>query len=461
MTSPEVILAPQPGSQVHFVTCPIREVLYEGTRGPGKTLALIMDFLQDVGKGHGIHWRGILFRQTYKQLTDIIKKTKEWIPRLFPDAVFNKTEHTWTFPEGEELLLRYMDSPGDYWEYHGHEYSWVGFEELTNWATNECYEAMKSCNRSAHPGMPRKYRATCNPWGAGHGWVKAYFIDPAPAGEVIQSGKKGWKRVRIHGDIEENKILNEADPEYLDTLNSIEDENLRKAWRFGDWDIAAGGMFSDVWSPRHHVVKPFEIPKTWALSRSFDWGSSKPFSIGWWAKANGDQPTNYKRHIASGTWLRIGEWYGSNGKPNQGCHMLASEVGAGMLAREKQMGIVVDQGVADSAIFAGGSGMSHDTIESTHRAQGIRWTPAKKGPGSRKAGWERIRELFAAAKTAPMENPGLLIFDTCRDFIRTVPTLLRDEKQPDDIDSSTEDHCADETRYVLTTEIPRAGAVDY
>ena len=89
--------------------------------------------------------------------------------------------------------------------------------------------------------------------------------------------------------------------------------------------------------------------------------------------------------------------------------------------------------------------------------EGIKWHPANKGPGSRKTGWEKIRTVMAATQKHPMENPGIIIFDTCRQFIRTVPTLLRDEKQPDDIDTNTEDHIADETRYRLTTKIPKAG----
>lgn len=454
-----VVLAPQPGSQVQFLTCPAREVLFEGTRGPGKTLALLMDFLQHVGNGHGAHWRGILFRETYPQLQDVITKTKEWFWQVFPLAEYNKADYTWTFPEGEQLLLRHMKDPSQYWDYHGHEYPFIGWEELTNWPTSECYDMMKACNRSSYKGMPRKYRATCNPWGAGHGWVKQRFIDPAPACTPIQDSPKGWVRVRIHGDVTENVALLDAQPDYVDQLDTIEDESLRKAWRFGDWDIAAGGIFTDVWSPPFHVIAPHDIPSTWELSRSFDWGSSKPFSVGWWAKCNGDQPKDSKRHIARGTWVRFAEWYGSNGKPNQGCHMLAAEVARGILDREKQLGIKVREGIADAAIFDNGSGLSNESIATTMERLGVLWTPANKGPGSRAQGWEKIRELFVNAKQTPMEKPGLLVWETCRNFIRTVPTLLRDDKKPDDVDTHAEDHVADEVRYRLMTEVPRAGAV--
>ena len=102
----EATWAPQDGSQVAFLlaSC-IFEVLYEGTRGPGKTDCLLMDFLQHVGKGYGAEWRGILFRQTYPQLSDVINKTQKWFRLLFPDAKYNKATHTWTFPDGEQLLF--------------------------------------------------------------------------------------------------------------------------------------------------------------------------------------------------------------------------------------------------------------------------------------------------------------------------------------------------------------------
>src|SRR6185437_8471143 len=121
---------------------------------------------------------------------------------------------------GEELLLRHMKGPDDYWNYHGHEYPWIGWEELTNWPTSECYESMFACSRSSYDGMPRKYRATCNPYGRGHAWVKARFVDPAPAGVVIRETGKP-ERVRIHGQLTENTHLAKADPEYLAKLQAI------------------------------------------------------------------------------------------------------------------------------------------------------------------------------------------------------------------------------------------------
>jgi hypothetical protein len=144
---PNIVWAPQAGSQTEFLLCPLFEVLYEGTRGPGKTDALIMDFAKDTGKGFGAAWRGILFRKSYPELGDVIAKSKKWFSRMRNAPEFNESKSTWTWPTGEQLLLRHMARPDDYNAYHGHEYPWIGFEELTTWSTPDCFTIMQSCCR--------------------------------------------------------------------------------------------------------------------------------------------------------------------------------------------------------------------------------------------------------------------------------------------------------------------------
>lgn len=452
---PNIIWQPQAGSQALFLTCPFNEVLYEGTRGPGKTDALLMSFLMHVGRGYGAEWRGILFRREYKHLEDVIKKSKKWFRQIFPSARFLKSsgDYKWIFPDGEELLFRNMDNVDDYWNYHGHEYPWIGWEELTNWPDSSCYDMMKACNRSSHPTLPRKYLSTCNPHGVGHGWVKAYFIDPASAGvPIVDTDEFGntTTRVRLFGSIWENKILLENDPEYLKKLLAIKDENLKKAWLEGDWDIVAGGMFSDFWEQKTHIIPPFDIPKSWKIDRSFDWGSSKPFSVGWYAESDGTEATmkdGTKRNFPRGTVFRISEYYGWNGKPNHGLGMLAVEIARKIKEYEAAFGRFVHPGPADNAIFDTQNG---NCIADDMTRIGVRWERSDKSPGSRMNGWEKCKQMLAASMKYPMEEPGFFVFDTCRQFTRTVPVLVRDDKKPDDIDTEQEDHIADEWRYRLT-----------
>lgn len=294
--------------------------------------------------------------------------------------------------------------------------------------------------------IPRHIRSSTNPYGVGHNWVKNYFIDPAPYGKVI-TDKDGNKRVCLFGSVKENPFLGE---DYIKTLQSITDPNKRKAWLEGSWDITSGGMFDDLWDVTKHVVKPFKIPHSWRIDRSFDWGSSRPFSVGWWALTDGtdaELPDGTKRSFPRKTLIRIGEWYGTTGKPNEGLRMTAKNVALGIKARELQMGIHnrVNGGPADSAIYA----VTDDaSIGQNMESEGVFWTPADKKAGSRKNGWELIRDRMSAV-VDPMtsDKPGLYIFDTCRDFIRTVPPIPRDGKDPDDVDTDAEDHIADDVRY--------------
>jgi hypothetical protein len=466
--APEVIWKPQPGSQEEFLRCPIFEVLYEGTRGPGKTDALLMDFGQFVGRGHGPAWRGILFRQTFPQLTDVISKTKKWFPQIWPDVSFNGSMHTWTWKTGEQLLLRQFNRDDDYWNFHGHEYPWVGWEELCNWPTPSGYKRMMSVCRSPDAKVPRHYRATTNPYGPGHNWVKQRWRLPQHRSRIIwdatdEEGHKEPPRVAIHGFLDENQVLLKADPDYKDRLRaSARNEAEMRAWMEGDWDIVAGGMFDDVWARPIHVIPAFTIPHSWRIDRSFDWGSSKPFSVGWWAESDGSDvqlPSGAIISTVPGDTFRIAEWYGWNKQPNEGLRMLATEVAYGIVEREVKWGIHgrVEGGPADTSIFTTENGSCiADDMEAPVRLPngqvhaGVYWTRADKSPGSRKMGWEMVRKMLKQAipeKNRPREKPGLFVFSTCEQFIRTVPVLPRDGRDIDDVDSKAEDHIADETRY--------------
>lgn len=457
-------------SQELFLAMTEMEGLYHGTRGPGKTDTLLMDFASGVGQGYGRAWRGILFRQTYPQLADVVAKSERWFRLMFPGAKFNKSKMMWEFPGGEVLLFRHMNSPGDYWNYHGHEYPWIGWEELTNWSTDECYKSMFSCCRCSVMGVPRRIRATTNPYGVGHNWVKerwrlhgAWWKPIVIKDAKDREGNEEPERFAIHGHIDENYILLKADPKYKTSIvASAASPEMTKAWLHGSWAIIAGGMFGDVWRPAVHIIKPFVIPPSWRIDRSFDWGSAKPFSVGWWAESDGSdyQDADHKwRSSVRGDLYRIAEWYGFTGKANEGVKMLASEVAQGIKQREYDWGYInkVHEGPADSSIFDSENGNCiADDMEEPIRLndgkqyRGVSWTRAFKRPGSRKTGWEKMRRMLkdAIPETGkPRERPGLFVFDTCAQFIRTVPVLPRDEKNMDDVDTDAEDHIGDETRY--------------
>lgn len=457
--------APQPGSQEAFLTCPYPEVLYEGTRGPGKTDALLMDFAQEVGKGWGREWRGVLFRRTFPELADVIEKSERWFPLIFKGATYNKADHSWHFESGETLLFRHFLREKDYWSYHGHAYPWIGWEELTTWPDSSGYLKMFSCNRSTKVGMPLRVRSTTNPYGVGHNWVKARWRLPLKEGQIIgpvirdsrdREGSLEPPRVAIRGYLVENRILLHADAGYIQRIRAAARNPAElRAWIYGDWNIVAGGMLDDVWNDAVHRVPAIPlhlIPRRWRISRSYDHGSSKPFSVGWWATSNGE-PYKYNGRwygVLAGDKYRIADWYGWNGNPNEGVKMASGSIAQGILDREADWGLVgrVKETVADSSIFD-----EHEPKKSVAGEMskvGVYWDPADKGPGSRKQGWEQIRTLLKNALPSYAgirENKGLFIFDTCTHWLRTVPVLPRSDKDLDDVDTESEDHTGDETRY--------------
>lgn len=485
-TFTEAVWAPQAGSQYFFLKDPTTEVLYEGTRGPGKTDALIMDFCQDVGKGWGIEWRGVLFRQTHPQLRDVIEKSKKWVKRIWPDAFFNEIKTFWEWPSGERLYFSHFDTPAQYSNYHGHAYPWIGWEELTTWASPDCYKVMFSCSRSTAKGMPRKIRATTNPYGVGHNWVKTRFRLPVAPKQILgpviddavdETGKKEPPRRAIHGYLDENKILLYADPEYKDRIRAAaRNASELAAWMDGSWDIVAGGMFDDIWYEYREqiVMAPFDLPPHWRVYRAYDHGSSKPFSVGWYALSDG---TDLKmrdgkvRATLRGDLFRIHEWYGWRGQPNEGCRMLTNEIARGIVEREITWGLRdpqgkwsrVRRGPADSAIFdPEDNGQPSIASDFEKRVpigginhKGIFWEPIDKSPGSRKQGWEQMRKRLKATKRPEggyREIPGLFVSSECQHWLRCVPVLPRDDKDLDDVDDDAEDHNGDETRYMLRFE---------
>jgi hypothetical protein len=196
-----------------------------------------------------------------------------------------------------------------------------------------------------------------------------------------------------------------------------------------------------------------KIPSGWYLDKSFDWGSTKPFSIGWWAESNGEPLEWNGRKFGGvpGDVIRLAEWYGWTGHRNEGVRMLAPEIAEGVLDREEEMGLKgkFHSGPADTNIFDTAMGKS---IANDMKEKGVVWREADKGPGSRKQGWEQMRKMFKQAIPIagnPRELPGLFVTDRCEQFIETVPFLPRDDLDLDDVDTESEDHIADETRYRL------------
>lgn len=466
--------SPLPGSQVTFLKCPIHEVLLHGNRGPGKTEALLMSFAQEVGKGWGSAWRGILFRQTFDDLNDVIKKIDALYPKLFPGFRFlrSKSEYKCEWPTGEVLYLRNLATEDDYQAYHGHEYPWIGFEELTQWPTDGPYLLMQSCSRSSTPGMPTMVRATTNPSGPGHRWVKKRFNLPHGTNKVIEEKDPSGvtlKRVAIKSNLDENFILLTNTPDYKAKIRqAAKTKALAAAWLDGSWDITSGGLIDDVWSSEVHVVPTFnaaKIPRSWVINRSYDHGQARPFAVLWWGESSGEPlqlPDGRQIGQVRGDLVLLAEWYGSTGKDNEGLRMAATAIASGVKDRESDYGFGYrcGEGPADTEIWSKDSRGTQRSPADDMEDEGVFWDKADKSAGSRKRGWERLRAYLEGAvphKDGTRDRPGLFILDRCEKWLELVPPMPSDRDDPDDLPDNYEDHICDATRYRLTYEVSSGG----
>jgi len=215
-----------------------------------------------------------------------------------------------------------------------------------------------------------------------------------------------------------------------------------RAWLEGDWNVIQGAFF-DKWS-NANIIPPFAIPEGWSRLRSFDWGYAAPFSVGWWAVVTDHQPIGGGRIVPRGALVRYREWYGAEGtgsRPGRGLRLEAEAVAAGILEREA--GERISLGVADPSIFQQNGGPS---LAERMRRAGVNFRAAdntRVGKAGAMSGWDQMRARIAGRNGTPM----LYVFDTCRDFIRTVPVLQHDPGRPEDLDTHAEDHIADEARY--------------
>jgi hypothetical protein len=458
LSDPQVIWSPQPGPQTLLIQCPVFEVFYGGARGGGKTDGSIGDWLLHAAT-YGEHAVGIFVRRKLTQLAEVIARTKILFKKL--NATYNEQKKEWLMPNGARLKFVYLERDSDAENYQGHNYTRVYIEEATNFPDPAPIQKLKATLRSA-AGVPCGIRLTGNPGGPGHSWVKARYIDngpfkvvretedvPMPDGTTVVAE---IERVFIPAKLTDNRLLLQNDPSYILRLRQSGSPALVKAWLEGLWNEIEGAYFAEYDEDKHVVFGELVIPSWWLRFRAMDWGSAKPFSIGWYAVSDGKALPGGQL-FPRGALVKYREWYGMTEKPNQGLKLPANLVARGVLIREA--GERITYGVADPSIFANNGGPS---IAEMMIVEGCSWLRADN---ARQAGWEQVR------KRLEPDPAQLYIHESCIHTRRTFPLVQHCEKNPEDLDTETEDHALDETRYAVMSRqwvtdesIPSTGAMN-
>jgi hypothetical protein len=447
--------------QSAFIACPIFEILFGGARGGGKTDGSLGDFLEHAD-AYGEHSIGIMFRRQRTELIETIERSKAIYGPL--GWKYHEQDKMWRAPNGARLRFAYLERDADAEAYQGHSYTRVYVEEIGNFPSEKPILKLMATLRSG-AGVPVGFRATGNPGGPGHGWVKARYIAPAPGGwKVIKDPETGLERVFIPSRVEDNQHIGQ---DYVARLKASGSKELVRAWLEGDWSVIEGAFF-DCWSTERHVIRPFAIPTGWLRIRSIDWGFADPFSAGWWAIATDDtfvqdgrvldlgdgqysagmaapDPVGVGRlpvQIPRGAMVRYREWYGKTAR-NVGLRLTAEEVAAGILA--KSAGEEYAYTVLDPNMYAQNGGPSFAERFIKAGVTGLRPGDNKRVPEKgAMGGWDQMRaRLVGDLEGRPM----IFTFSTCVDSIETIPALQHDPDKAEDLDTHQEDHAADEWRY--------------
>ena len=445
----DVVFKPNAGPQTDFLSSSEREVLYGGSAGGGKSYAMLADPLHGLGSPN---FSGLLVRHTTEELRELIQKSQELYPKAIPGIKWSERKSQWTSPRGGRLWMSYLDKDMDVTRYQGQAFNWIGFDELTQWNTNYAWDYMRSRLRSAHSNELGLYmRATTNPGGNGHAWVKKMFIDPAPRNEAFwatsietgdtitfpkghsREGEPLFKRRFIPASLFDNPYLSQGG-EYEAMLLSLP-EHQKKQLLEGNWDVNEGAAFPEF-NRAIHVIEPFNIPKSWARFRACDYGYGSYTGVVWIAVAPDEQLIVYRELYCS--------------------KVTATDLADMIIDAEADDG-TMRYGVLDSSLWhkRGDTGPS---LAEQMNMKGCRWRPSDRSRGSRVAGKNELHRRLQVDEFT--EKPRLVFMSTCTNLLAQIPSIPLDKRNPEDVDTNAEDHLYDALRYGIMTR-PRSSLWDF
>ena len=418
---------PNPGPQEFALSLPDNtyEILLGGARGGGKTQAGLVWIGEHQ---HNPAFRGLTVRKNADDLSD-------WIDRvrlMYPHASIAYRPAIITFPSGAVIRTGHLKDDQAYTKYQGQEYQRILIEELTQIPTEKRYLQLIASCRSTIPGLKSQVFATTNPGGVGHAWVKKRFIDFAAPFKRKPDPTSGRLRVFVPATVDDNPQLSLNDPDYVRSLDALQDTDMElyKAWRLGDWQVFYGQAFTE-WRKDKHVVNKFDYPLDQCTRIiSFDWGYRDKGVASWLAftpenKWGVRRAYLYRQLVQTQT------------DPDKWAQQIAT-----FCSVDKVKYMV----------------LPHDTYAHKESADTIaaRFTkalqpygiPTKRADSSTGSRLNRKSILHSFLADAPDGKPYFQAHESCTDFIESIPTLVYDESDIEQI-APGDDHSYDSATYGL------------
>lgn len=429
----EVLWKPHEGPQTEFLRRIEDEALFGGSKGPGKTDALIYGGLRQIGHPQ---YHAAIFRRTYPELQEIMDRMHQRFPAL--GGVWNEAKKRWVFPSGARYSCFYMKEEKDKYLHQGKEYHYLGFDQVEQ-MTETQYTFLMGCSRTSYPGIQCVVRSSANPGGVGHLWVKNRFIDLGD-GVTYTDPDTGLTRVFISANIWDNPAVLENDPAYLRRLMSLP-EAERRAYLYGDWEVFSGQYFPE-WRRDVHVLELERDPEPW-MERigGMDWGYDPSPGVVLMAAVDPSERVIVYDEL---TFRRSSPY----------------EV-AGMIHERwptEAAIIEADPSMRTPSIDTGVSIM--DTINETLAELGSNII-IRSGNRDRMNGWARVHQYLHVRQGPDGMTPWLKVADLdpetgrgCPELIKTLPAQIHNEKMNGDMEKGSTDHWVDAMRYMLMARPP-------
>jgi hypothetical protein len=408
----EVAFAPNPGPQTEFLSADEDIVLYGGAAGGGKSYAMVVDPLRFA---HLPNHRAVIVRKTMPELKELLDVSRELYVKYDPKVRFRENpQPTFRFSSGAEIMFRFLDRREDMYKFQGIAYTYIGFDELSQQATAEGFNYVRSRLRSAtasdDDGIKCYVRATANP---GSMWVYEMFIKDRPPNKAfILPGTENAPHPTtvkfIPAKLEDNPYL-ARDGRYESVLRSL-DETLRRQLLDGDWLASNDNMFTEF-DIELHVTDPFDIPLHWNRTAGLDYGYKDPSAAVWFATDPSDGSiVIYDEFLQSG--------------------LTGKEFAMAIKEREQHELVTVDHPI-DWSIYARTGHTGPTIAESMLSVPGFQIRKADK---NREAGWVQIHELL---RKDPVNGiPKLRILSTCKNTIKQLMSAKVHPTKPGDINQA-------------------------